>query len=208
MKENSVTPRKQPSQDRSKEKVKRILEATIRLLEKSGVESITAIKVAKEAGVAVASFYQYFPNKSAVIYTLYQQFLGTVLERMDKLEKEKYLKITWPEFFLELSNHLLEIPCFSEKADEQLSRAMEFFPDLQPLETKHANNVALRLAQYLKGYGCRWQETELLDLGLYLYRASNSLFSVSIGEKNDQQERFLSWSREVLMALVAKCFDD
>ena len=56
-------PRKQPVQQRAKQRVERILDATAELLEGIGFDSITTNLIAERAGVDVASVYQYFPNK-------------------------------------------------------------------------------------------------------------------------------------------------
>ena len=94
-----LTIRKQPSQDRSREKVHRILEATIRLLETDGFEGITTNHIAKEANLSVASLYQYFPNKHGIIYAVYQKWLHSVLEAFDQVEKA-YLLNEDPVLFL------------------------------------------------------------------------------------------------------------
>ncbi len=59
MEKNSVVPRKLPFLDRSKKRIGRIPDATIRLLEKSGLKGITAINVSQEAQIAVA-YYKSF----------------------------------------------------------------------------------------------------------------------------------------------------
>ena len=205
----TVTPRKRPTQKRSEERVRRILEATARLLETSGIEHVTALNVAEEAGIAVASFYQYFPNKNAVIYSLYQRWLSVVVERMDHLEASKYLKAPWLDFFFELSKHLIETPIYSRKVDRELHRAMEFIPDLRPLEAEHGRHVAERLAGFLSGYGCSWQRERLMDFAHFLYKASTSLYSnVVIDDQGIPRKRHLEWSHKTLVHLVAECFAD
>jgi AcrR family transcriptional regulator len=62
-----TTPRKQPSQERSKATVETILEATARVLVKRGYDGLTTNAVAIAAGVSIGSLYQYFPNKEALV---------------------------------------------------------------------------------------------------------------------------------------------
>ena len=184
------------------------MDATVRLLENAGIENVTALNVAEEAGIAVASFYQYFPNKNAAIYSLYQRWLSVVVERMDHLEASHYLKAPWPDFFLELSKHLLETPIYSRKADRELHRAMEFIPDLRPLEAEHGRHVAERLAGFLTGYGCSWPQSRLLDFAYFLYKASNSLYSnVVIDDRGIPRKRRLEWSHKTLVHLITECFE-
>jgi AcrR family transcriptional regulator len=65
-----ISPRKAPSQDRSRELVADILEAAIRVLVRDGGLRFTTVRVAEEAGVSVGSLYQYFPNKESLLFRL------------------------------------------------------------------------------------------------------------------------------------------
>lgn len=79
--------RKQPRQERAQVSVDAILTATVRLLEKDGLDKLTTAKVADLAGVSVGTLYQYFPSKEAIIGALLEKrfaemtaLLGTLLE--------------------------------------------------------------------------------------------------------------------------------
>lgn len=62
-----TSPRKQPTQDRSKQTVETIVEATARVLVADGYERTTTNRVAEVAGVSVGSLYQYFPSKESLV---------------------------------------------------------------------------------------------------------------------------------------------
>ena len=62
-----LTPRKQPTQARSKSTVDAMLEATRRLLVRSGFDALNTNDVAEVAGVSIGSLYQYFPSKESLI---------------------------------------------------------------------------------------------------------------------------------------------
>jgi AcrR family transcriptional regulator len=70
--------RKEPVQARSSTTVDTILEATIHILLKHGLERLTTTKVADRAGVSVGSLYQYFPNKAALVATILKRHLDEV----------------------------------------------------------------------------------------------------------------------------------
>lgn len=61
----------EPSQARSKQKVDRILNAAIELGIEKGSLDIKFTEVAKRAGVAIGTLYQFFPNRSALIGRLF-----------------------------------------------------------------------------------------------------------------------------------------
>jgi AcrR family transcriptional regulator len=70
--------RRAPSQERSVEMVRRLLDATAQVLSEVGLAKLSTNKVARRANVAVGSIYQYFPNKEALIDAL-------VEDRMQRL---------------------------------------------------------------------------------------------------------------------------
>jgi AcrR family transcriptional regulator len=62
--------RRVPRQARSRERVGRILAAAQNLLVTEGPEALNTNRIAKEAGVAVGSVYEYFPDKHAIALAL------------------------------------------------------------------------------------------------------------------------------------------
>jgi AcrR family transcriptional regulator len=65
-----ISSRKQPQQARSAELVAAILDAAVQVLTKEGAQRFTTARVAERAGVSVGSLYQYFPNKTAILFRL------------------------------------------------------------------------------------------------------------------------------------------
>src|SRR5262249_21869212 len=60
-------PRRTPKQDRSKETVSIILDATERVVRQGGVAAIKMREVARVAGVAAGTLYQYFASAEALL---------------------------------------------------------------------------------------------------------------------------------------------
>lgn len=67
--------RRRPVQQRSARRVERMLDAASDLLNEHGYEALTTTAIAKRAGVAVGSLYQFFPDKRAVVQALTQRNL-------------------------------------------------------------------------------------------------------------------------------------
>jgi len=65
-----LSPRKRPRQDRSRFTVEAILEATTDILARGRAETLTTNRIAERAGVNIASLYQYFPGKHAILAEL------------------------------------------------------------------------------------------------------------------------------------------
>lgn len=60
-------PRKEPTQERAKETIRVLLEATDIVVREKGAAEASIAAIAERAGVAQGSVYQYFPTKAAVL---------------------------------------------------------------------------------------------------------------------------------------------
>jgi len=63
-----------PKQARSRESQRKILDATLALLEDRHFEAMTIADIAEVAGMAVGNFYKRFKNKEALLPHLYAQY--------------------------------------------------------------------------------------------------------------------------------------
>ena len=70
MSKRRLLPRKTPRQQRSRATVEALLEATTDILIREGYTKLTTNRIAERAGVNIASLYQYFPGKEAIIAEL------------------------------------------------------------------------------------------------------------------------------------------
>jgi AcrR family transcriptional regulator len=64
------TARKQPKQARSQATVNAVLEATVQVLEREGVDAATTTRIAEVAGVSIGTLYQYFSHRDAILDAL------------------------------------------------------------------------------------------------------------------------------------------
>lgn len=58
--------RRQPKQQRSKERVEKILDAAAAIFDEVGYDAATTHLIAAKAGTAIGSLYQFFPDKAAI----------------------------------------------------------------------------------------------------------------------------------------------
>lgn len=63
-------PRRAPVQQRSRERLDRILAVATELIGARGSDQLKMGEVAERAGISIGSLYQYFPDKSAIIRSL------------------------------------------------------------------------------------------------------------------------------------------
>ncbi len=76
-------PRKRPRQQRSQTLVQAIREACLKILETEGPDRLTTQRIADVAGINIASLYQYFPNKEAVLADVYEERMAGLLAQTE-----------------------------------------------------------------------------------------------------------------------------
>ncbi|MDQ8038007.1 MAG: TetR/AcrR family transcriptional regulator, partial [Pedobacter sp.] len=77
-----LEPRKLPAQQRSQATFDAVVESCARLLPELGYAGITTNHIAETAGVGVASLYEYFPGKDAVIAQVAERLVQRVMTRL------------------------------------------------------------------------------------------------------------------------------
>jgi AcrR family transcriptional regulator len=73
--------RRQPSQERGRQRIDKILDAADEVFARVGYESATTNAIARQAKTSIGSLYQFFPNKETILHALaarYQEKLHAV----------------------------------------------------------------------------------------------------------------------------------
>lgn len=79
---SSATGRKTPTQQRSRETVRRILDASTEVLKERGYHGFSTNRIASAAGVSPGSVYQYFSNKDAILNAMVAEYTEQLLRRV------------------------------------------------------------------------------------------------------------------------------
>ncbi|WP_420590579.1 TetR/AcrR family transcriptional regulator [Bacterioplanoides sp.] len=167
--------RKQPSQERSKKMVEKILKATREVLLKDGVDGLSTRKIAAQAGISTGSLYQYFPNKLAVVKAIYSACLEDVISDLEVLVDIPPMSIG--EFMETLDTRLDRFYTpekYSESSPDrafelELFKAMNIFKELREIDEQHERNVVNVLANGLAKVFVDQSPDNLLRVSTYLY---------------------------------------
>src|SRR6185369_8511212 len=90
-----------PTQQRSRERVDRILECATALIAKAGSDQMRMIDVADMAGISIGSLCQYFPDKRAIIRTLAERYneqsVACIREALEQVQDLAGLRAAFAE---------------------------------------------------------------------------------------------------------------
>jgi len=147
----TLSPRKKPLQERSRQMVDDIVKGAIRVLKEQGGRRFTTIRVAEETGISVGSLYQYFPNKDAILLALINSFEDATQEAiLQALQSGKGwpLKTSLKLFVRALVGMHYRRPKLNrvlEAEEERLGGGADDFafrPGLRDLLQEHKNEIA------------------------------------------------------------------
>ncbi len=203
-----LSARKKPSQPRSQKMVKGILDATRRLLRKSGtgeISRITTNHIAREANISVGSLYQYFPNKEAILFELYKEMLGQFSSVFEMFKTGPYLALPREEFFDRFNRAMKDAEADVEVVFE-MHNAVKIYPDLAEADRRHAELIAREMAGFMRHYGSRWPMDKLQRLALHVYYINYGTWMYRDHARPDYEE-ILDWEVNALNFMIAKCFD-
>lgn len=79
---NQTVKRRKPLQERARHKIELILEASTRLIDKEGLDTLTTNRIAETAGISIGTLYQYFADKQAILDKLGQRVLREVTDKL------------------------------------------------------------------------------------------------------------------------------
>lgn len=162
----ALSPRKLPSQDRSKASIGKILQATRDLLKKAGPTAVTTPNIAAQSGVSVGSIYQYFPNKEAIIHALYETKLAHIREIAG--DEKWQAETDWRVFFGKWVRAIKHGEALMDY-DLSMNEAIQHFPGLAEVSRAHVEVFADIIVNQLRRLGSRWPEDALFDVAVHAF---------------------------------------
>lgn len=193
-------PKKEPRQQRSQQTVRRIIEAAVRLLSRTGVEGLTTNHIADEAGLSVASVYQFFPNKQAIVNAAYRDWVETLDAQILEVAQQIKGRVPWYEFAGRLADRMGQYR-FSSEEEFELLRAMWSHRELLDVDRRRSQTNAEWIADCMIAYGATLPREKLVALADF----ANGLFTLasetSVGKSAQAQADITSFARQAYVYL-------
>ena len=188
--EADLAPRKQPTQARAKERVERILNATADLLEEVGVDSLTTNLIADRASVQVASLYQYFPNKYAVLAALAEQMFAEQNRRVEALINSAEFADSWADGFDRVFDEIMA-GRLAQPGGVALRTSLAAVPELAAVRERDREYLSERIAVALQAAGARVSAHQLRTIAQVVYDAGVAVMDHAIRTNTQGAEELL-----------------
>ena len=128
-----LSPRNVPVQQRAHRQRDKILKATSELLETVGVDELTTIRVAEAVGISVGTLYHYFPNKHAILHSLAENWIQTVLNELEEIGQRDLSNVAIKDFVV-LITEVFESLFIKHSPLLPLINAINTLPELNSLK--------------------------------------------------------------------------
>jgi AcrR family transcriptional regulator len=101
--------RRQPKQQRGKERVEKILDAAAAVFDEMGYEAATTHLIAAKAGTAIGSVYQFFPDKAAIFNAMELRHVDRVKAFWMGVNTSKIVRLPLREMIHALASAVAEL---------------------------------------------------------------------------------------------------
>lgn len=202
----TLNARRQPMQQRARERTQQILDITARLLEDVGIDDLTTILIAKELGISVGSLYHYFPNKHAILFALGEHWLDEMTQAMNDIEAIELTDLSL-EGFVDLAiDKMLEV-YKTQKAVLPLAQALWSIPELRDLDIQHDTLVITKLAAIFKRLKLSGSKNELERVGRIYLEATHAVLLSVVSQKAARSKRSLEDLKAMIVILLGNHID-
>ncbi len=146
---SSTNLRRQPKQQRGRQRVEKILKAAAALFDEVGYEATTTHLIAAKAGTAIGSLYQFFPDKAAIFYAMELRHTERVAALWAELDNPEIVKLPLAEMVTIMIDRAAQL--FADPVSRvifvQFYTARELFQAIDESMTQGAINFLANLLQ-------------------------------------------------------------
>lgn len=192
------TLRRQPKQQRGKERVEKILDAAAAVFDEMGYEAATTHLIAAKAETAIGSLYQFFPDKAAIFKAMELRHAERVKAMWDQVDFPAMAQLPLRNMIHELTvsvAKLFEQPV-SRVVFVQFFLAREIFQAIDESMTQEAINFTAMLLQQRNPLLTQEQSGLLAEVCVH---SSNAVMLAALRNPDPAHRQQLSQQIEDLM---------
>lgn len=201
--ENRTLIKRIPRQERSQARLEAVLEAALRLFAARGYESTSMREIAREAKMPIATVYQYFPMKLAIVREMWTRYTSTIAKTL-AVGIRNWLKEDRSD-----SNHLNEI-IIDKMAELQASNPafIEVWScvtasiELRALNVEDTLQSARLIADALHQKHPEYDPTAVYDRALIAIEAASATTRLALALPEPHRARVLLSLKAALSSLL------
>ena len=176
--------RAEPIQSRARKQRENILRVTCELLKTVGLDDLTTILVAKEAGISVGTLYHYYPNKHAILYAVSEIWVDKINSVIEDIESENLETIRLKPFVNDFVSRFTEL--YKDNSSLlPLIAVMPSMPELQPINNVYLELIRSKFIKILLRLPISLESDDAQHLAKFYWQICHSaLYAVNCEELN------------------------
>jgi AcrR family transcriptional regulator len=176
-----------PQQERARQAVDRILEATGQLIDESGFESLTTTAIAERAGVNIATLYRYFPDKFKVVHEFAMRREAERWDTMRPLLEDLATASDWRRALDQLIARTVKMR-LAQSGGRTLRRALQSSPELWQVDRELDVRATAVLAEAVRRRKPRIQQPQAHRVAETVITAGVVLLDNALVEHDDPRK--------------------
>lgn len=177
--------RRQPAQQRSRERLDRILEVAQQLIAEKGSEHVKMSEIAELAEISIGSLYQYFPDKRAIVRTLAELYADEsrrcVREALDAVQDKAQLL----DAFASLVDQYYEIVT-DKPVMRDISSALRSDKELMNIEIAESRACGALLAAAIRRVTPRADSKRVSALAFLIWQLGEETMRLAVAHKRNE----------------------
>jgi AcrR family transcriptional regulator len=185
VKAESGAARRQPAQQRSRERLDRILEIAQQLIAEKGSEHVKMSEIAELAVISIGSLYQYFPDKRAIIRTLAELYATEsrrcVREALDAVQDNAQLLGAFASLVDQYYEVVLDKPVMRD-----ISSALRSDKELMNIEIAESKACGALLAAAIRRVKPRADSKRVNALAFLIWQMGEETMRLAVAHKRGE----------------------
>ncbi|GJH21721.1 TetR/AcrR family transcriptional regulator [Caballeronia novacaledonica] len=177
--------RRKPAQQRSRERLDRILEVAQQLIAEKGSEHVKMSEIAELAEISIGSLYQYFPDKRAIVRTLAELYADEsrrcVREALDAVQDKAQLL----DAFASLVDQYYEI-VMDKPVMRDISSALRSDKELMSIEIAESRACGALLAAAIRRVTPRADSKRVSALAFLIWQLGEETMRLAVAHKRSE----------------------
>ena len=191
-----------PQQVRSRERVAAILTAASRLLTEYGFDAMNTRQIAAAAKLPPGLLYHYFPNKTAIVVALAEQFVQPLRHELAQL-LAKAKAGAWRAAIHQLVSKLTAV-YRGDRAAPAILQALQSDPDLRRYNHELNEQFARIIARFLRAAGAESDSISLLRCSRLVVLISDAVAPDLVAASRAEAERLSDEISGLLVSYLRK----
>lgn len=195
--------RRQPTQQRSRERVERMLTAATELIAERGSDAMKMGEVAERAGVSIGSLYQFFPDKGAIIRVLAERHTEAGRACIDEALSAVQTKPELLRAFAELVDIYYAV-FLAQPVTRDVWSGMQADKALREIELADSRTSAETLVQALRRIHPSQDPEKLASAAFLIWQLGESTMRLAVSVERAEGDRLVETYKRMALRELAE----